>query len=130
MASEIAERFMQTLQQVEETQDSEPLVSLFAEDAELSNLAMAEPLRGQAGARQFWQKYLSVFDRIHSHFTQVTEGSDTAVLEWVSEGTLSSGEPIRYLGVSIVEVQQGKVQRFRTYYDSAAFLPEGAKQAA
>lgn len=129
MASEIAEQFMQTLQQTEDTQNVEPLVALFAEDAELTNLAMSEPLRGQEGARKFWQKYLSVFDRIHSHFTHVTEGSDTAVLEWVSDGKLSSGEPIKYPGVSIVEVDRGKVQRFRTYYDSAAFLPEGAKVA-
>lgn len=130
MASEMAECFMQTLQQIEESKDVEPLVSLFAEDAELSNLAMTEPLRGVDGARRFWQKYLSVFDRIHSHFNHVTEGNNTAVLEWVSDGVLSDGEPIKYSGVSIVEVNQGKVQRFRTYYDSAAFLPEGAKQTA
>lgn len=128
MTSEIAERFMHTLQQIEETGDVEPLVTMFSEDAELSNLAMAEPLRGKEGARQFWQKYLSVFELIHSKFTNVTEGDNTAALEWVSQGALSSGESIHYRGVSVIETDGGRVRCFRTYYDSAAFLPPGAKK--
>jgi len=118
---------MQALQQIEESQDVEPLVALFAADADLINLAMVEPLYGQDGARQFWKKYLSAFDRIRSIFTQVTAGDRTAVLEWVSDGTLPDGEPIKYRGVSIIEIDRDKVQRFRTYYDSAVFLPSGAK---
>lgn len=128
MASETAEKFMQTLQQIEEKKDVEPLVSLFTEDAELSNLATPSPLQGKDGARQFWQKYLSVFRQIHSKFTNVVESNGSAVLEWTSEGSLTSGEPLKYQGVSIIETVDGKVQRFRTYYDSAVFLPQGAKQ--
>ena len=127
MTSEIAERFMHTLQQIEETGDVEPLVAMFTEDAELSNLAMTEPLQGRDGAHRFWQKYLSVFERIHSKFTHVVEGDDTAVLEWISDGALSTGEPVKYQGVSIIETDNGQVRRFRTYYDSAVFLPQGAK---
>lgn len=128
MASETAEKFMQTLQQIEGNKNVEPLVSLFTEDAQLSNLATPSPLQGKDGARQFWQKYLSVFQQIHSKFTNVVESNGSAVLEWISEGTLTSGEPLKYQGVSIIETVDGKVQRFRTYYDSAAFLPQGAKQ--
>lgn len=128
MASETAEKFMQTLQQIEEKKNVESLVSLFTEDAELSNLATPVPLQGKNGARQFWQKYLSVFQQIHSKFTNVVESDGSAVLEWISEGTLTTGEPLKYQGVSIIEKVDGKVQRFRTYYDSAAFLPQGAKQ--
>lgn len=127
MTSEIASRFMQTLQQIEDTGDVEPLVAMFTEDAELSNLATTEPLHGRDGARRFWQKYLSVFDRVHSKFTNVVEGDDTAVLEWTSEGALSTGESINYPGISLLEIDNGLVRRFRTYYDSAAFLPQGAK---
>jgi len=127
MTSEIAERFMHTLQQIEATGDVEPLVVLFTEDVELSNLAMAEPLQGHDGARHFWQKYLSVFERIQSKFTNVVEGDRTTVLEWISEGALSTGESLKYRGVSILETDNGQVCRFRTYYDSAVFLPQGAK---
>jgi ketosteroid isomerase-like protein len=128
VTSEIAERFMQTLQQIEETGDVEPLVAMFTEDAELSNLAMAEPLQGQGGARRFWQKYLSVFEHIRSKFTNVVEGDATAVLEWLSEGALSTGESVKYQGVSVLETDNGQVRCFRTYYDSAVFLPQGAKK--
>lgn len=127
MTSEIAERFMHTLQQIEETGDVEPLVAMFTEDAELSNLATVEPLHGRDGARRFWQKYLSVFERIHSKFTNVVEGEGTAVLEWVSSGALSTGESVNYRGVSVIETDNGQVHHFRTYYDSAVFLPQGAK---
>lgn len=127
MTSEIASRFMQTLQQIEDTGDVEPLVAMFTEDAELSNLAMTEPLKGRDGARKFWQKYLSVFERIHSKFTNVIEGDGTSVLEWISEGALSTGESLNYRGVSLIETDNGQVHRFRTYYDSAVFLPQGAK---
>ncbi|MBD0337071.1 MAG: nuclear transport factor 2 family protein [Cyanobacteria bacterium Co-bin13] len=124
---ELASHFMQTLQKAEETGDVESLAALFSDDAELINLAMLEPLKGKEGAYRFWDKYLTVFDRIHSEFTNVIENSDVSVLEWVSKGTLSSSEEITYRGVSILEFKDGQVQRFRTYYDSAAFLPQGAK---
>ena len=127
MTSEIASRFMQTLQQIEDTGDVEPLVAMFTEDAELTNLAMIEPLKGRDGARRFWHKYLSVFERINSKFTNVVEGDATAVLEWISSGALSTGESVNYLGVSVIEIDNGQVCRFRTYYDSAVFVPQGAK---
>lgn len=127
MSSELASQFMQTLQHIEASGDVEPLVGLFSDDVELSNLAMLEPLKGHDGARQFWQKYLSVFEQIHSTFTHVIEDQNTAVLEWVSKGTLSNAEPVNYRGVSILEISNGQVQNFRTYYDSAVFLPQGTK---
>lgn len=128
MANQITEKFKQTLQQIEQTGDVEPLVAMFAEDAELSNLATPKPLRGRDGARQFWQKYLSVFKQIRSKFTNTIESDGTSVLEWISQGDISSGEPLNYRGVSVLEIDNGLVQRFRTYYDSAAFLPQGAKK--
>lgn len=127
MAEAAAKHFMQTLQQVEATGDVEPLVSLFDEHADLLNLAMAEPVHGPEQIRKFWQNYLSVFDQIHSQFTHVTETGNRAVLEWISKGTLSNGESISYRGVSIIDVENGYVRHFRTYYDSAAFLPQGTK---
>lgn len=128
MASEIVSQFMQTLQQIEAQKDVEPLVAMFSEDAELINLAMTEPLTGKEGARKFWQRYLSVFENIHSEFTNVVEGDNTTVLEWTSSGALSNGESLKYQGVSILEIANGNVQKFRSYYDSAVFLPTGAKQ--
>jgi ketosteroid isomerase-like protein len=121
---------MRALQQAEESRDVGPLAEMFTEDAELSNLALAEPMRGSEGVSRFWQDYLSVFQTIRSEFTHVVEGEDSAALEWVSEGQLRSGEPFSYRGISVLEITAGKVRRFRAYYDSAAFLPQGAKRHA
>jgi steroid delta-isomerase-like uncharacterized protein len=129
MATETAEQFMRALKDAERSGDAEPLVAMFADDAEVSNLVKTEPLRGLDGTRQFWQDYLKAFERIESEFTHTTASDEGAALEWVSEGTLPTGKPIRYRGVSILDIADGKVRRFMTYYDSAAFLPEGAKGA-
>lgn len=122
MTSSTADRFIRALQQVEETGNVEPLAELFADDAELSNLAVIEPLRGYAGAREFWKEYLHAFDHIHSRFIRVIEHDGGIVLEWKSEGALRNGCPIDYCGVSILETAGGRVRRFRSYYDTAAFL--------
>jgi limonene-1,2-epoxide hydrolase len=128
MANQLAESFIHALQASEAALDPVPVVTLFGDQAELSNLSGSEPQHGVDGAKTFWENYLAVFQRIHSDFTHVVQSDGTAVLEWVSEGALKNGEPIRYKGVSIIESEGDKVIRFRTYYDSGAFLPQGAKQ--
>lgn len=80
---------------------------------------MHQPLQGRDAIREFWLNYLSVFEQIHSQFTHTSACNGTITLEWISEGTLSSGEPFSYRGVSILETRDG--------HDSAVFLPQGAK---
>ena len=124
----VAVRFMADMQAFERGADVGPLAELFADDAELSNLSHAEAGRG--GARRFWEAYRAAFGTVRSEFTAVTVGDGRAALEWVSAGTFPSGEPIRYRGVSILEVEGDRVHRFRAYCDSAAFVvpasPPGA----
>lgn len=116
----MADRFATALQETEATRDPAPLLALFAEDCELSNLALTE--RGADGARRFWDTYLAQFDTIRSEFSHLIESGDEAALVWASEGTLKGGHPIRYRGVSILEVAGDRVRRFETVYDSAAFV--------
>ena len=131
MAKGSAQAFMSKLQAMEASQDPEVLVSMFADNAELESPARKVRLHGGEGAREFWQDYLSAFDRIHSKFTRVTAAQGAATLEWRSDGQLANTrEPISYPGVSIVEFDGDKVRRFATYYDSAAFVPGGSKHAA
>ena len=129
MVSELTEQFMRSLQRFEQTGDVEPLIALFSDDTELHNQNKTEPQRGREGAEQFWRQYLFVFAHIQSRFVNVLESDGTAVLEWVAEGALRNGQPLTYRGVSILEQDNGLVRRFRTYYDSAVFLPQGMKSA-
>lgn len=123
----LAETFQRTLQQIEQSGDPTALVNLFTEDCELLNLALTEPMRGREGARRFWGNYLSVFGKVGSQFHHNVETDGSAAFEWVSEGTLADGQPVNYRGISVIEKAGEKVSRFRTYYDSAVFLPGGAK---
>ena len=116
----MADTFAKALQQTEESRNPEPLLQLFAEDAELQNLAMSH--QGLDGARRFWETYLAQFDRIRSEFSHLIEQEGQAALVWTSSGALRGGRPITYRGVSVIEFDGDKVHRFETVYDSAAFL--------
>jgi ketosteroid isomerase-like protein len=120
MASELAERFMNALQEAEDTGDVSTLEVLFTDDAELYSLASTEPRHGVAGAHDFWLEYLRAFDCVRSRFIRVTESGDVIVLEWISDGVLPDGTEVTYRGVSVLETADSLVRRFRSYYDSAA----------
>ena len=137
MANPTTKAFIQALQSAEASKDVAPLVQLFDDQAELENPARGVGRRGRDGATSFWRDYLSAFDSIHSEFTHVLESGGSgaadgsATLEWVSEGRLAKGGgPVRYRGTSILEFRGGKVARFATYYDSAAFVPGGSRHVA
>jgi ketosteroid isomerase-like protein len=46
-----------------------------------------------------------------------------AALEWTTEGT-SNGEDVSYGGVSILEIEGGKVRRFMAYFDTRDLTPQ------
>ncbi len=114
---------MRILQQIEDAKDPGAMVALYSDESTLWKPSLQHPKEGVEGAQSFWQEYLAPFARIHSSFNNVIENGDgDIVLEWVGEGELEGGGPIRYTGVSLVRMLEGKVKYFRTYYDSAAFL--------
>lgn len=123
----LTQAFMGALQGYEATGDVAPLLALFEDDAEALNLGRTEPARGLGEIERFWRDYRAVFRQVRSEFTHVIEGDDGVVLEWVSRGALPNGDPVEYKGVSVLESTADQVRRFRTYYDSAVFLPGGAK---
>lgn len=117
----LTQTFMQALQITEETRDPAPLVALFAEGSTLRNLN-TQTWDGVDGAQAFWEAYLQNFDSIRSEFTHHTDDGHTGLMEWEASGKLAGGHDLNYRGVSIIEHDGQKVQAFRTYYDSAAFV--------
>jgi ketosteroid isomerase-like protein len=127
---QIAQQFQAALQRMEQTRNVEDITGFFSDDAELSNLGAAHGLRGAEGVRQFWRNYLQPFSDVRSEFYNSFAGDGTTALEWRSEGTLTTGQPISYRGVSVLVLNDaGKVREFRTYYDSAAFVAKPAAGA-
>lgn len=54
----------------------------------------------------------------------VVQGENSVALEWTSQGSLRTGRPISYRGVSVLEGDETEIRSFRTYYGSAAFLSD------
>lgn len=125
--SEMAQTFMNALKQVEREREVSPLVELFGDDATLERMTH-KTYEGKGDAEAFWTEYLEPFEEVSTEFFNVTEDDETVVLEWQSKGTLKGGKDLSYRGVSSFDVSDGKVKSFRTYYDSAAFLTEGASK--
>jgi hypothetical protein len=53
---------------------------------------------------------------MRSERRKVFATEDWAALEWTTQRT-SSGEPVTYAGVSILEIEASKVRRFMAYFD-------------
>jgi ketosteroid isomerase-like protein len=126
VTTRLTEEFMRTLQRFEATAELGPLLALFHDDAEVLTLGRTEPARGPEELEGFWRDYRAAFRGIHSEFTHVIEGAGGVVLEWISRGSLTNGEPVEYKGVTVLETEAGRILRCRTYYDSAVFLSGGA----
>ena len=117
-----AQSFADALQRLEQDGDLDAFVDVFSDEVELVRPEPGGRESGREGARRFWQAYLDQFSEIRSSFSRVVDAERLGELEWTSEGTLGTGRPIAYAGVSLLEHDaDGKVARFATYYDTAAF---------
>ena len=121
MADNRASAFAEALQQFEQDRDLDAFARVFSDDVELLRPERRSGETGRDGVATFWQSYLDQFGEIRSTFSRVVEDGDLGELEWSSRGTLGSGTPVEYEGVSLlVFAQDGRVARFATYYDTAA----------
>lgn len=119
------EDFIAALQEAEREHSSDPLVDLFSPEASCANLT--HEAHGLDEVRDFWDTYLAAFIEVASEFSHVIEHPDGFLLEWVAHGILTNGEPIGYRGVSLIDVGPDGIESFRTYYDSAVFVPQAVR---
>lgn len=125
---EMTHRFIDALRRLHADGDPDPLVALFSSDATLFRLGADQEVFGSKGARRFWADYRSAFEDIDATVTSIVAGEDSVALEWISTGSLRTGRPVSYRGVSVLEGDEQEIRSFRTYYDPAALLgqPAGA----
>jgi ketosteroid isomerase-like protein len=117
-----ADDFISALRALEADRDPEPLAALYAGDATCGNTATTRTFTGPDGAREFWTGYRDTFDTIASDFRLVLEAEEGVALEWVSEGTLAGGEQVRYEGVTVVALADGRIARSTAHFDPRAVL--------
>jgi ketosteroid isomerase-like protein len=121
-----ARAFVAELRGFEQSSDPTDLVGLFAVDATATRL----DARGErSDMTAFWREYRGQFDRLSTTFFDAVEGTDQVALEWTSEATLTTGRPISYRDVTVLDLAGEKIAGLRTYYDSAAFvaIPAGSE---
>jgi hypothetical protein len=122
MSKEVAEGFVEALRKLEEDEDIEALVEIHTEDCEVGNVSVPQTFRGHDGLREFWTSYRNTFGEMKSTFRNVFATEEGAALEWTTEGT-SNGDTVSYAGVSILEIEGGKVRRFMAYFDTRDLTP-------
>jgi ketosteroid isomerase-like protein len=111
--------FATALQKFENDGDVEAFAALFADDAVSERFDARGERRGEVA--QFWQEYRAQFQTIGTTFTDTVEGGDRAALEWVSDATLADGRPLKYRGVTVIDLAGDTITKLSTYYDSAQF---------
>lgn len=119
MEEQVAHQFIDALHALEDDQNIEPIVGTYAEQCEVGNVVSPEQFHGPDGAREFWTKYRAAFGTVHSEFRNIIGSNGAAALEWTTEGTNPEGAPFRYDGVSMMDIRDGKITRFRAYFNPA-----------
>ena len=121
MSKQLAEKFIEALGRLEAERALETISGLFAEESEIGNVVSPEKFHGAEGAREFWgAKYRDTFGEVRSTFRNVFAAGERAALEWTTEGTAQDGTPLRYDGVSLLEMEGGRITRFCAYFDAGA----------
>ena len=117
MSKEVADRFVDALRELEEERDVEALVEIHTEDCDVGNVAVPRTFSGHDGLREFWTSYRDTFGEMRSEFRNVfADDAGHAALEWNTSGQ-ANGNEVSYEGVSLLEIRNGKVSRFRAYFD-------------
>jgi len=117
VSREVADRFVEALRKLEEDRDVEGLVEIHTEDCDVGNVAVPKTFSGHEGLREFWTGYRDTFGGMRSEFRNVfSDEAGHAALEWNTSGE-ANGKDVSYDGVSLLEIDDGKVNRFRAYFD-------------
>ncbi|MDP5185032.1 nuclear transport factor 2 family protein [Blastococcus sp. BMG 814] len=125
----MTERFTAALHTLDSDRDVGPMLEITGDDAQLVKLDERHETSGKDGAKVFWEDYRDVFGDLETTFTHSVIGETSAALEWTSTGTLRSGKPFTYRGITVIEGDEDRLSGVRTYYDSAAFV-QGAGESA
>lgn len=110
------------------------LARLAADDIECVNVPFNTTYRGANGYREFMQGWATAFPDGRAEIRRVTADENGAAVEYTGRGT-HTGPLVTPTGTipptgrageldlcDVVEIQQGRVRRVRSYYDTATLL--------
>lgn len=117
MSEQIAEKFIESLNELESSENVDSIATLFTENSEIGNSTLTESFNGIDGARNFWTSYRKTFGEVKSTFKNKIITDNASALEWTTTGTSVDGNEINYGGVSILETDGEKITRFFAYFN-------------
>lgn len=88
------------------------------------------PIRGRAEVRRFFESLFAAFPDFQLEIERVTEGSDSAVVQWRSvatftgapfEGVAPNGKRVEIRGVDCMTFENGQLRHNTIYYDGMSF---------
>lgn len=118
----LSARFSRALRALECERDLQPMVQLFADDAEVFNPLLPQPLRGAEGVRRFWRKYLDTFEEVKSEFLCFVDGREASAIEWISTARTLDGRTFEYSGSTLLITQDDLITSMRAYFDPRPLL--------
>lgn len=124
LESPAARRFVSALRALEDRGDVDAMADVGTAETRWWGVGGHSELRGSDGARRFWERYRRAFAAISSEFAAVTESRGRVVLEWTGTGQHHNGQPVRYDGVTVLDLddsaEEQRVGAVRLYFDTLA----------
>jgi steroid delta-isomerase-like uncharacterized protein len=108
------------------------LLPLFTDDIVYEDAAMGVVTHGKEELRAFAQRFFSTFPDIQFTLTSTLVTGNRAAIEWTGQGTHQGDMPgmpatnkrATFRGVSIMELQDGKITRNTDYWDMATLMKQ------
>jgi uncharacterized protein (TIGR02246 family) len=100
--------------------DLDAYLALWAEDMTFQSPVHAEPLRGRAAFADLVRQSLAVARPVAFDFTHIAVVRDVVLAEWrIAIERRDGGRRIEWWGMSVAEVQDGLIRRWREYWNPA-----------
>src|SRR6058998_2137605 len=101
-------------------EDLDAYLALWAEDMTFQSPVHAEPLRGRAAFADLVRQSLAIARPIAFDFTHIAVVRDVVLAEWrIAVERRDGGRRIEWWGMSVAEVQDGLIRRWREYWNPA-----------
>lgn len=133
-SSEDNARIAETVLDLWNNRDLDEIMRLATEDAECVQVPFDATYSGPAGFRALMQGWLTAFPDGRAEVRRVIADENGAVIEYIGRGTQTgpltgpagtipaTGQPAELRLCDVLEIEQGRVRRVRSYFDSATLM--------
>src|SRR5437899_12158950 len=112
-------------------EDLDAYLALWAEDMTFHSPAHVEPLRGRAAFADLVRQAFAFARPLAFDFTHIAVAGDVVLAEWrIAVERRAGGRRIEWWGMSVADVQGGRIRRWREYWNPADVAGASRRSAA